>query len=183
MKQEVIDLFNNYPRYAFLLSLGLNIIISILGVIPSVFLTAANVLFFGFWQGTYISFAGEAIGAFIAFVLYRVGLKKNIKSQVQKYKSVNKLLNTTGREAFLGILSLRLIPFIPSGIITFTAAMGSVGYGTFFIASSLGKIPALLLEAYAAYEVTRFGWQGKLILFLVGLYLVYYLVKKWKKAN
>jgi uncharacterized membrane protein YdjX (TVP38/TMEM64 family) len=91
---------------------------------------------------------------------------------------VNKLLQAKGKEAFYAIVSLRLIPFIPSGIITFTAAIGKVGLLTFFIASSLGKIPALLMEAYAAYEVTAFGWQGKLILLVAGIYLLYRIFNK-----
>lgn len=173
MKQEVIQLFNTYPQYAFLLSILINVLIAVLGLIPSVFLTAANILFFGFWQGTTISFAGESIGAFIAFVLYRYGFKKSVQSKVRKYQSVNKLLEAQGKDAFYAIISLRLIPFIPSGIITFAAAIGKVSSLTFIIASSIGKAPALLIEAYAAWQVTEFGWQGKIILLLVGLYLLY----------
>lgn len=180
MKQEVIQLFNTYPQYAFLLSLSLNVLIAVLGVVPSVFLTAANILFFGFWQGTIISFAGESIGAFIAFILYRFGFKKRIQKSVQNYAAVNKLLEAHGKEAFYAIISLRLIPFIPSGIITFTAAIGRVTPLTFLTASSVGKAPALLLEAYAAYQVTEFGWQGKIILLLVGIYLLYQVIKRWK---
>jgi uncharacterized membrane protein YdjX (TVP38/TMEM64 family) len=180
VKQDVIQLFNHYPHYAFLLSLGINILIAILGIIPSVFLTAANVLFFGFWQGTFISFAGESIGAVVAFLLYRYGFKKGVQNKVEKFASVNKLLQAEGKDAFWAILSLRLIPFIPSGLITFTAAVGRVTIITFLIASSIGKIPALLMEAYAAYQVTAFSWQGKIILLLVGLYLMYKLYSKWK---
>ncbi len=176
VKQDVLEIFNNYPQYAFLLSISINVLIAVLGVVPSVFLTAANVLFFGFWQGTIISFAGEAIGAFIAFTLYRFGFKKRIQNREQNYPAVKKLLNARGKEAFYAIISLRLIPFIPSGIITFTAAVGRVNSLTFFIASSLGKIPALLIESYVAYQVTNFGWQGKIILLLVGIYLLYHLI-------
>jgi uncharacterized membrane protein YdjX (TVP38/TMEM64 family) len=178
VKQEVIDLFAHYPQYAILISICIGIFIAVAGVLPSVFLTAANVYFFGFWPGTLISFAGESIGAFVAFLLYRAGLKKRVKLNLEKYPRVNTLLNSTGRQAFLSIFSLRLIPFIPSGIVTFAAAIGSVSVTTFFIASSLGKIPALLMEAYAAYQVTAFNWQGKLILLLIGIYLVYYVTKK-----
>jgi uncharacterized membrane protein YdjX (TVP38/TMEM64 family) len=178
VKQDVVQLFNNYPQYAILLSIGFNILIAVLGVVPSVFLTAANVLFFGFWQGTIISFAGEAIGAFIAFLLYRSGFKKRMQNSVQKYRIVNKLIKAEGKEAFFAIVSLRLIPFVPSGVVTFAAAIGKVSAVTFLIASSLGKIPALIIEAYAAYQVTEFGWQGKVILLLVGLYLFYLAVKK-----
>ncbi|MDB5193362.1 MAG: rane protein [Segetibacter sp.] len=180
MKQDVIQLFSTYPQYAFLLSIGLNVFIAILGVVPSVFLTAANVLFFGFWPGTLISFVGESFGAFVSFLLYRFGFKKNIKNKLQKYPRVQKLLQAQGKDAFYLIVSLRLIPFIPSGIITFTAAVGRVSLLTFFLASSVGKIPALLIEAYAAYQVTHFGWQGKVILLLAGIYILYYVIKKRK---
>jgi uncharacterized membrane protein YdjX (TVP38/TMEM64 family) len=151
-----------------------------LGVLPSVFLTAANILFFGFWNGTFISVTGEAIGALIAFWLYRAGFKKRVESKTNKYPAVAKLLHAEGKDAFIAIISLRLIPFVPSGIITFTAAIGRVNTLTFFIASSLGKIPALLIEAYAAYQVTEFKWQGKLILLLVAVYLLYLVYKKKK---
>ena len=183
MKQDVIQLFNTYPQYAFLFSIGINVLIAVLGVLPSVFLTAANILFFGFWRGTMISFAGEALGALIAFWLYRIGFKKRMQNKTHKYPAVEKLLQAEGKDAFFAIISLRLIPFIPSGIITFTAAIGRVSLLTFFIASSLGKIPALLIEAYAAYQVTEFHWQGKVILLLVGVYLLYMVFKRKKRGG
>lgn len=173
LKQDVLQLFSTYPQYAVLISLLISIIIAVAGVLPSVFLTAANILFFGFWQGTLISFAGEAIGALIAFILYRKGFKKSISTNFKKYPKVEQLLHAEGRKAFSAIVSLRLIPFVPSGIITFAAAVGRVSLVVFFVASSIGKLPALLMEAYAAYEVTSFTWQGKLILLAVGIYFLY----------
>ena len=180
MKENVIALFNTYPQYAVFLSIALNIAIAILGFIPSVFLTVANVLFFGFWQGTAISFAGESLGAFIAFLLYRLGFKQRVQNTAAKYPKLKTLLDAEGKEAFKAIVSLRLIPFIPSGIITFTAAIGRVNSTTFFIASSAGKIPAILIEAYAAYQVVGFGWQGKIILLIVGIYLLYLVIRRWR---
>jgi uncharacterized membrane protein YdjX (TVP38/TMEM64 family) len=57
-----------------------------------------------------------------------------------------------------------------------------VSPAVFLIASSLGKIPALLLEAYSVYQVTRPGWPGKAILAAAALLLLYFLVKKRKKG-
>lgn len=48
MKQAVIELFQTNPQVAIMISLLLSIAISILGVVPSVFLTAANLIVFGF---------------------------------------------------------------------------------------------------------------------------------------
>ncbi|CAN5558301.1 VTT domain-containing protein [soil metagenome] len=169
---------NEHPGLALLISLGVSIAIAVAGVLPSVFITAANIIFFGFWEGTLISFLGEALGAGVAFLLYRKGFKKTVEHGMQKYPRVQRLVDAEGKEAFSIICSLRLIPFIPSGLITFAAAIGRVSFLIFFIASSLGKIPALLMEAYSVNEVKAFGWQGKLILAAVAIALVYYFIKK-----
>lgn len=178
MKDQLIQLFNQYPNAAFVISIFINVVIAVLGVIPSVFITAANILFFGFWKGTLISLMGEAIGAAVSFFIYRKGFKKVSQKGLEKYPKVKKLVDAKGKEAFLLILSLRLIPFVPSGLVTFAAAIGVVSEATFVLASSLGKIPALFIEAYSVYQVTQFGWQGKLILAVTALALLFYVIRK-----
>lgn len=180
MVNSLLQLFKEYPQLAILISICISVIIAVLGVFPSVFVTAANILFFGFWNGTFISFLGEAIGAGIAFVLYRRGFKKKIEKGLDKYPKVKRLINADDKEAFYLVFSLRLIPFVPSGLITFAAAVGKVTFLIFILASSLGKLPALLMEAYSVYEVTQFGWQGKIILVVVALSLLYWVIKKKK---
>jgi uncharacterized membrane protein YdjX (TVP38/TMEM64 family) len=73
---------------------------------------------------------------------------------------------------------MRLLPFVPSGLVTFAAAIGRVSALVFTTASSLGKVPALFLEAYSVNEVTQFTWQGKLILLCTGLVIVFLVVRK-----
>lgn len=177
MEQQIVYYFLEYENLSVLISVLINIAVAVLGVVPSVFVTGANLLFFGFYWGTLISFLGEAIGAIVAFILYRKGLKKISEKHLEKYPKLKRLLAAEGKEAFYLILSLRLLPFIPSGLVTFTGAIGKVSLITFVLASSLGKIPALLIEAYSVYQVTRFEWQGKLVLALAAVYF-FYLV--WK---
>ncbi len=182
MDDNLLQLFKNNPQLAVLISLGISILIAVIGVVPSVFITAANILFFGFWNGTLISFLGEAVGAAIAFILYRKGFKKIATNKLSRYPKVKKLIEAENNDAFYLIFSLRLIPFVPSGLITFAAAVGKVSFIIFVIASSLGKLPALLMEAYAVYQVTNFGWQGKLILALVAMLLLWWVLKRKNKV-
>ena len=58
--------------FAVPISLLVSVIISLFGVLPSAFVTAANLLYFGFWQGLMLSFLGEALGAGVAFYVYRL---------------------------------------------------------------------------------------------------------------
>lgn len=181
MERTILDLLEQYPHLAIAISLAVSVLIAVLGVIPSVFVTAANIAFFGFWTGTLISFLGEALGAAIAFILYRKGFKKMSQPQLDRHPRVKRLIEAEGKEAFLLILSLRLIPFVPSGLVTFVAAIGRVSLLTFLIASSLGKAPALLMEAYSVYQVTQFGWQGKVILLAAAIGIIYWVVRHKKK--
>ncbi|WP_137790445.1 VTT domain-containing protein [Bacillus sp. E(2018)] len=181
MSETVIQFFNEYREWAIVISLVLNIVVSILGVVPTVFITAANIMFFGFWNGTFLSFIGEALGAMVAFLLYRKGFKQVSRDKLKGYPRVVRLLEARGREAFLLILSLRLLPFVPSGFVTFASAIGAVSAGTFVIASSIGKLPALLLEAYSVYNVTEWNTEGKIILGGAALVGIYIYVTKQRK--
>jgi len=166
-----------YPQFAIAISLLASIVIAVLGVIPSVFITGANILFFGFWNGVFISFLGEAIGAAVSFWLYRKGFKKTSQRGLQKFKRAQQLVEVEGAKAFTLILSLRLLPFVPSGLITFAAAVGKVSFLLFVVASSLGKIPALLIEAYSVNQVLNNSWQGKAILAAVAIVVVFVIIK------
>jgi uncharacterized membrane protein YdjX (TVP38/TMEM64 family) len=69
MSQFVIEIMKDNMEVAYILSLLFNIVISILAVIPSFFLTAANIYIFGFWEGTILTIVGVIIICF--YVLFR----------------------------------------------------------------------------------------------------------------
>ncbi|RHW38975.1 TVP38/TMEM64 family protein [Neobacillus notoginsengisoli] len=177
MQEWVVGLFQNYREAAVLISILLNIGISILGVVPSVFLTAANIVVFGPVGGTAISAIGEAAGAAVSFFLYRKGFKRWAEKQLPAKRWIQTLLTARGKDAFLMIIGLRILPFVPSGLVTFAAAIGSVGASTFIAASTIGKIPALLIEAYSVYQVTQWTVQGKLILIIFSIIIMYLGIK------
>lgn len=178
MINSLLHFFEQYPQLAAASSICISIIVAVAGILPSVFVTAANILFFGFWEGTLVSFIGEAAGAAIAFLLYRKGFRKKVQAGAGRYPKVKRLMEATGTEAFYLVFSLRLLPFVPSGLVTFAAAVGKIKSGLFIAASSLGKIPALLIEAYSVYEVTQFTWLGKWILLLTGAGIFYVLLRR-----
>jgi len=178
VEDYIIHLFREYPHLSIIISLSISILIAILGIVPSVFVTGANILFFGFWQGTLISLLGEIAGAAVAYFLYRKGFKKLSQKPLEKFPKIKRLIEAEGKEAFYLILSLRLLPFVPSGLITFAAAIGKVSVPVFLIASSLGKMPALIIEAYSVYQIVQFGWQGKVILALIACMLIYLVFKR-----
>jgi uncharacterized membrane protein YdjX (TVP38/TMEM64 family) len=174
----IIRWFTESGSLALWISIGLNILISIAGIIPSIFLTAANIAFFGFNKGLLISIAGEAIGAIISFYIYRKGIKKLPNTVMNKHKLLIKLKSSQGIEASLIIIALRIFPFIPSGMVTLAGSFSRIGILSFSIASTIGKIPALLIEAFSVAQVLNWNWQGKLILGCISVIILTILLKK-----
>ncbi|WP_404332888.1 TVP38/TMEM64 family protein [Mesobacillus maritimus] len=169
---------------AIILSLLLNIFIAIAGVVPSTFLTAANILYFGFKYGLVISIIGEALGAVISFFLYRKGVKI-LEEKVRLKRSsrlIERLKKTNGAEGVLLVLGLRIFPFVPSGLVTLAASISQMKLGTFAIVSTLGKVPALFIEAYSIHTVINMKTEFQIGLALSAILLVfiYYLMKKAK---
>ncbi|KAA0547450.1 VTT domain-containing protein [Bacillus sp. BGMRC 2118] len=182
MTEELIHLlFESNIYVAMVLSITLNVIISILAVVPSVFITAANISVFGFWEGSFVSLAGEVIGSIISFKLYRLGFMK-LHSQNRNIKYIEKLRHVRGVQAFILILSMRLLPFMPSGIITLGSAYGTVTLFTFTSATLIGKIPAILMEAYSVHTYLNWEDEAKVWFTIIGIVLLgmYVLFKKLK---
>jgi uncharacterized membrane protein YdjX (TVP38/TMEM64 family) len=177
MKETLLQFFQDYPDLALFTSLGVSILVAVLGFLPSLFITAANLFFFGFWKGTVLSFAGESIGALLAFLLYRKGFREVSAASFQRFPRLRILLEAKGKRAVLLVIAFRLLPLVPSGLVTFAAAIGRIGTFPFFLSSSLGKIPALLLEAYSVYQVTRLTWQGKILLVMASLAMLFWFIK------
>lgn len=176
MQQQLLDFFQQHPQWAIIISLGISVVVAIVGILPSVFVTAANILFFGFWEGVLLSFLGEALGAAVAFVLYRKGFRKGAGKKLHQFPKAATLVEAQGAQAFGLILSLRLLPFVPSGLVTLAAAIGKISVLLFVTASSLGKIPALLLEGWAVYGASKLSPVYQIALAVVAIIILYFVL-------
>lgn len=169
---------------AILISLSLNILVAISGVLPSAAITAGNIVYFGFKTGIIVSIIGEAAGAVVTFMLYRKALNKITYRKQVKNRLLRRLQNTQRMEAVFLVLILRVLPFIPSGAVTLAAVYSRMGLLSFSISSTFGKIPSLLIEAYSVDRVLQltFEWQIGIVVFMVLVILIYKL-RGQKKAN
>lgn len=154
---EIIDIFNNYSHLAIPISLLISIAISLAGVLPSIFVTGANIIFFGPIKGFMISLLGETLGAYITFTLYRYGFKKKFDKFASKYEFYEKLVNSNDKYAGILIVQGRILPFIPSGIVTLAASLSNVKSSVFTIATFIGKAPSIALEALVSYDIINFN--------------------------
>lgn len=97
--------------------------------------------------GGTITWVGSAAASILMFLFVRYAYQDWGQKILHRYKGLGKFTLLFEKNAFLLILFTRLIPVIPSIIINIYSALGRVSFPVYAIASSLGKVPAMLLFA------------------------------------
>ncbi|WP_252212997.1 MULTISPECIES: VTT domain-containing protein [unclassified Clostridium] len=132
----------------------------------------------------FLSLIGETIGAAISFWLYRKGFKKKIEKFSVNNRYLKKLVKSQGKESTYLVFLIRLLPFVPSGFVTLGASVSNMNIIPFTIATFLGKIPSIILEALVSYDFINIqdNW-ARLIITLLSLILIIIFMNKNYKYN
>jgi len=149
---QLIPLLNIALKIFFLLILNLGV--GAIGFVPSFFITIININTLGLVLGSVLTFTGEILGALIGFHLYRWGLSKILPKWLDNsfFKAMKKSSPT---KVFILIILFRVLPFVPSGLVTGGASLTTISGVRFMIASSIGKIPAVILEVTVVFGVLQ----------------------------
>jgi uncharacterized membrane protein YdjX (TVP38/TMEM64 family) len=150
---RIAEWLRDLGGWAIVASLLINIVISILGVVPSVFLSGANAVVFGIIPGFVISVAGEVLGAGVSFWLYRLGVRKLSAIKSDTWGWVRRLNDASRKRKFYILVTARLTPFLPSGVITFAAAATNISFLDFIVASLIGKAPSVAMETLVGHDL------------------------------
>lgn len=179
--EDTVDWLKSFGIWAVFISLLLSLIISILGVVPSLFLSAANAVVFGLFPGFLLSLLGETLGAAISFWLYRFGFSKLEGLKLNRWRWLQ-TFNDSGRKKQAIILLLaRLTPLIPSGVITAAASISKMKFLDFILVTFIGKAPSIVLETFIGHDLIRAN--GNLPRLLISLLLVVILLSLFHKKN
>lgn len=165
--------------------IAFNLLIGAIGFIPSFFMTALNISFYGLSAGLLLSLIGEVFGVWIGFHLYRFGFAK-MKAEWRQHRLWRYLHSRSTSQIFFGIIVLRLLPFVPSGLVTAAASATPIRSSTFLLASTIGKIPAVALEVSAVYGFTQMVpvfYQYLILAVLLAATLIVWFINKRRSAE
>lgn len=181
---NLINIFNEYRQWAIIISLSISILISLVGILPSIFITCANIIFFGPTAGFTISLIGETIGGYITLKIYRLGLKSTSEKIKGKFPLLDKLLISEGIQAGIIIFEGRIIPFMPSGFVTLAASLSKVNDYIFILATLMGKIPSIALETLISIDLINIQENYlRLFLTIITLFLILIINKIFLKSK
>lgn len=154
-------------------SMALIVFTTLLPVVPFAIIAGANALVYGVVPGFLISWFSAVLGAATAYWLARIWGRDFFTRLLAKYSVVQKF--QTNRNAFRLIFILRLIPIFPSSVVNYGVGISPIGFGAFFWASLLGKIPVIAWESIIGYDLfnpTKSLTRVILLLFFTAVFLL-----------
>ncbi len=151
--QDTVAYLRAYGAWTVAVSIIINIIINLSGILPTVLISGANAVVFGLGGGIVVSWLGECLGTIIAFLLWRSLLQKAARRLICRSPRLSFADEFSGKNGFKAMLVARLIPLAPSGLITLLGAVSSMSFAAMLWATLLGKIPSIALEVLLGHEL------------------------------
>ena len=164
----------SYGAYAALASFLLMIFQSVAAPLPAFLLTLANANLFGWWQGALLSWSSAMAGAAVCFFIARILGRDAAERLTSKagIAQIDTFFEKYGRNT---ILICRLLPFISFDIVSYAAGLTSMSFGSFFLATGIGQLPATIVYSYVGGMLTggaQLLMTGLLILFALSALVV-----------
>ena len=164
----------SYGAYAALASFLLMIFQSVAAPLPAFLLTLANANLFGWWQGAILSWSSAMAGAAVCFFIARILGRDAAERLTSKagIAQIDTFFEKYGRNT---ILICRLLPFISFDIVSYAAGLTSMSFGSFFLATWIGQLPATIVYSYVGGMLTggaQLLMTGLLILFALSALVV-----------
>ena len=143
----------SYGVYAVLVSFALMILQSIAAPLPAFLITFANASLFGWWKGAILSWSSAMAGAAVCFFIARI-LGRDLLEKLTSKAGLEQIDEFFDKHGQLSILIARLLPFISFDIVSYAAGLTSMSFGSFFLATGIGQLPATIVYSYVGGMLT-----------------------------
>lgn len=179
--RELAEYLRSFGTRAVVVSILVMVVQTMFTPIPLFLVASANGYIFGLVWGSLVTLAGAMLGSTIAFYLARILARNYITSRLGRYMNNVQAMNQAGpRVVFLA----RLVPFIPSSVISYAAGLSRMSFAGFFLASILGKLPEIIVYTALGHSLDRAeSLLSKLTVVLLIISLVFFSWYRKKKAG
>ncbi|MBC3537685.1 TVP38/TMEM64 family protein [Megasphaera hominis] len=148
-----IQYLRSFGIWAVAVSMIIDIVINIVGFLPSIFISTANGVVFGVFQGTLVSWIAETIGVIISFFFMRTLFRNKAKRAIEKSKMLSKLDHYSTWQA---MTVARAVPYSPNGLVTALGALSHISYRDYIIGCFIGKLPSVACEVFVGHDIVMF---------------------------
>ncbi|BFH17296.1 VTT domain-containing protein [Paenibacillus melissococcoides] len=133
---------------------------------------------YGLWLGGLMNAAASTLGAAVMFLAVRHGWQEQGRRYLDRVSPLHELNAAMEHRPVTSIFIARTIPVLPAIAINVYAALVSVPFVSFLLATAAGKLPVMLVFAFIGEQLLEDGLKIPAVLLLYaalagGLYAVY----------
>lgn len=169
--EGTIEYLRSFGVWAMVISMIIDIVINIVGFLPSIFISTANGVVFGIGMGTAVSWLAETIGVIISFFFMRTLFRHKAKQVIEKSRMLSKLDEYSTLKA---MIIARAVPYSPNGLVTALGALSHISYRDYAIGCLIGKLPSVAVEVIVGHDVVMMEEHSLRLTILVVLVSVVY---------
>lgn len=145
---------------------ALIVLVSFLPAIPIPVIAAGLGAVLPLWFAVLVAWSATVVGAVLKFVVERTLLRHYVHQILSRYKHWETVLDLVNRHGILAILGTRLIPFFPSAIVNFAAAMTRIPFLSYVGATSIGLFPSVFMFTLAGNQFGHHRWATTVLIVL-----------------
>lgn len=184
--EDLAEYLRSFGAMTVLICLALMILQTLFTPLPLFLLAGTNGFIFGIGYGILITLTGSILGSTLAFYVAR-GFGRNLVCRYLKEAYLTKVDEMSCREGPWVVFMARLIPIIPSSIISYVAGLSKMTFRGFFIATIIGKLPEIVIYTALGHSFSQAeGLATKVTILLILLTILawpFFSKAKKRKAN
>lgn len=151
--RDMADWLRSFGGWAVLISIIVMIIQTIATPVPLFLVAGANGFIFGVAWGIVITLVGALLGATVAFYMARLIARDYFSRRLSRYMpQVEEMSQKSGAKV---VFLARLVPILPSSVISYAAGLSKVSFIGFFVASVFGKLPEIIIYTFLGHSLER----------------------------
>ncbi|RXI97868.1 TVP38/TMEM64 family protein [Anaerobacillus alkaliphilus] len=176
--------FQQTKESSIFLTMFIGTLFALFPIIPFPIIGGIIGAMYGTFLGGFVTWVASTLASLIMFLFIRYVFQSWGLKIINRYEKLDMITRMFERNAFITILVSRLIPFIPSIIVNAYSAVSRVSFLSYAVASSLGKIPAMLLFAVLGHSLVSSNQEVVIVIGIYALIIVMtiYFYSKWKKS-
>ncbi len=172
----------SFGPWAVLISIIVMVVQAIATPVPLFLVAGANGFIFGVSWGVLITMAGALLGSTIAFYLARFIARGHIDRYLSKYMPY--IVNLSRGNSVKMIFLARLVPVLPSSVVSYAAGLSKVSFTGFFLASVFGKLPEIVIYTVLGHSLEQAeGLATKITVLLVLASLLFFSLQRKKTTS
>lgn len=181
--QSLADYLRSFGAKTVFISILIMVLQTLFTPLPLFLVAGANGFIFGILEGIFITLVGAMIGATIAFYLARLFGRELVSRWIKK-PHLSKVDSMSTSNGIKMVFLARLVPVIPSSLVSYLAGLSKISFKGFFVASIFGKMPEIIIYTALGHSLGRArGLATKITVILIILTIIFVTLFSKKKSS